>query len=128
MDQLQGQAFLNMRESLRGSGAITDYESQRATDAFGRISTAQSPEDLRAALTEVREILMLGVQRMQQGQPAGEAQTQDPPQTAEPRMDAEGRIPFSQLDEAEQTGLRIMVQRGEYTRAEVEALFPGFTE
>lgn len=68
-DQLQGQAFLQAFESLKGAGQITEIEGQKATQAVGRLDTAQSAEDYRQALTELREILIraqAGVQPPQQ--------------------------------------------------------------
>ena len=61
--QLDGQAFLNAFESLKGGGQITEIEGQMATQAVGRLDTAQRPEDYRAALMELRDILVLGNSR-----------------------------------------------------------------
>lgn len=55
--QLEGQAFLQAFESLKGGGQITEIEGQKATQAIGRLDTAQSAEDYRQALTELRDIL-----------------------------------------------------------------------
>lgn len=63
MDQLQGQAFLQAFESLKGAGQITEIEGQKATQAIGRLDSSQRPEDLRAALEELKGILELGMQR-----------------------------------------------------------------
>ena len=56
-DQLQGQAFLQAFNSLRGAGQITEIEGAKATAAIGRLDTAQSAADYRAALTELKGIL-----------------------------------------------------------------------
>lgn len=64
--QLEGQAFLQAFESLKGGGHITEIEGQKATQAIGRLDTAQSANDYRTALTELRDILQLGMSR--QGQ------------------------------------------------------------
>jgi len=63
--QLEGQAFLQAFESLKGAGQITEIEGTKATQAIGRLSTWQSPEDYRNALGELRSILVLGSQRPQ---------------------------------------------------------------
>lgn len=55
--QLQGQAFLQAFESLKGGGQITEIEGQKAEAAIGRLDTAQSPEDYRNALAELRSVL-----------------------------------------------------------------------
>lgn len=55
--QLEGQAFLQAFESLKGAGQITEIEGLKATQAIGRLDTAQSASDYRAALTELREVL-----------------------------------------------------------------------
>tara|TARA_R110000782_G_scaffold33060_3_gene80177 strand:- start:48 stop:929 length:882 start_codon:yes stop_codon:yes gene_type:complete len=63
--QLEGQAFLQAFESLKGAGQITEVEGNKATQAMGRLSTWQSPEDYRDALGELRNVLVLGSQRPQ---------------------------------------------------------------
>jgi hypothetical protein len=55
--QLEGQAFLQAFESLKGGGQITEIEGQKATQAIARLDTAQSAADYRQALTELRDIL-----------------------------------------------------------------------
>lgn len=71
--QLEGQAFLQAFESLKGGGQITEIEGAKATQAIGRLDTAQSAEDYRQALTELREVLALAAQR-----PVGWVETQGP--------------------------------------------------
>lgn len=71
-NQLEGQAFLQAFESLKGGGAITEIEGQKATQAIGRLSSAQSPADYRAALGELRATLVRGEEnkrRIAAGQP-----------------------------------------------------------
>lgn len=57
-DQLQGQAFLQAFESLKGGGAITEIEGQAATNAIGRLSRAQSESAYKEALNELRGIMV----------------------------------------------------------------------
>jgi len=64
--QLQGQAFLQAFESLRGGGQITQIEGEKATQAIGRLSTSQSPQDYRAALEELKTIINGAKVRTQQ--------------------------------------------------------------
>lgn len=76
IDQLGGQAFLQAFESLRGGGQITEVEGVKATQAIGRLDTAQSPEDYRAALGELRSVVLAARGR-------AERQAQSPPQTSQ---------------------------------------------
>jgi hypothetical protein len=61
--QLQGQAFLEAFESLKGGGAITEREGQAATEAMARLSRSQSLEAYQQALTELQGILRMGQER-----------------------------------------------------------------
>lgn len=63
--QLEGQAFLQAFESLKGGGQITEIEGVKATQAIGRLDTAQSAADYREALTELRDILTAAQARPQ---------------------------------------------------------------
>jgi len=63
--QLQGQAFLQAFESIKGAGQITEVEGAKATQAIGRLSTAQSPEDYRQSLSELKGIIEAARQRTQ---------------------------------------------------------------
>jgi hypothetical protein len=63
VEQLQGQAFLQAFESLKGAGAITEQEGAAATRAIARLSTVQSPEEYREALLELRGIIAAGRSR-----------------------------------------------------------------
>lgn len=56
-DQLQGQAFLQAFESLKGGGQITEVEGKAATNAIGRLSRAQSESGYKESLKELRGIL-----------------------------------------------------------------------
>lgn len=69
--QLEGQAFLQAFESLKGGGQITEIEGTKATQAIGRLDTAQSANDYRQALIELRDLLELA-----QSRPPGWAQQQ----------------------------------------------------
>jgi hypothetical protein len=70
--QLDGQAFLQAYNSLRGGGQITEAEGSRALAAIGRLDTAQSAQDYREALIELRNIIVTGTAR-----PQGWATSQD---------------------------------------------------
>lgn len=61
--QLEGKAFLEAFESLKGGGQITQIEGEKATAAIGRLSQAQSESAYREALLELRGILSNAQQR-----------------------------------------------------------------
>ena len=61
--QLDGQAFLNAFESLKGGGQITETEGKKATQAVGRLDSYQNPKDYREALTDLRKLLVIGQSR-----------------------------------------------------------------
>jgi hypothetical protein len=72
VEQLQGRAFLQAFESLKGGGAITQIEGEKATQAIARLKTAQSEPAFREALTELRNITAEAQGRvMSRRQPAG---------------------------------------------------------
>lgn len=76
--QLEGKAFLEAFQSLKGGGAITEVEGQKATEAIARLSTSQSEQAYREALTELRGILQQGKARAQNIAGSG---TNQPPST-----------------------------------------------
>lgn len=61
--QLQGQAFLQAFESLKGGGQITEVEGNKAQQAIGRLSTAQSEKAYREALGELRGVIVAAQER-----------------------------------------------------------------
>lgn len=74
MDQLQGGAFLQARQLLKGGGAITDFEGQKAEAAFVRMNAAQSPKDFKDALDEFNYFVQQGVAKLE-AQSRGQAPT-----------------------------------------------------
>ena len=60
IDQIQGGAFLQARQMLKGGGQITDYEGARAEAAYVRMNQAQSVQDFTAALTDFRDAVRAG--------------------------------------------------------------------
>lgn len=51
-EQLRGQVFAVAFETLKGGGQITQIEGQKATEAAGRMTRAQSTEEYKAAAAE----------------------------------------------------------------------------
>ena len=62
----KGGAFLAGRQLLKGGGAITDFESQKAEAAFARLNQAQSPKDFKAALDDFNSAVQEGVRKLEQ--------------------------------------------------------------
>jgi hypothetical protein len=60
MKQIEGTAFLQAFQDLKGGGHITEIEGIKATQAIARLSSGQSAEDLRQSLRELRELLEKG--------------------------------------------------------------------
>lgn len=61
--QLLGGTFLEAYQSLKGGGAITEVEGNKAQDAIARMDRAQSEGEFREALREYKEIVRSGIQR-----------------------------------------------------------------
>jgi nitrous oxide reductase accessory protein NosL len=78
--QLQGKAFLEAFESLKGGGVITEVEGMKATEALARLDTAQSDEAYEAALREFRSVIKIGTERARQR--AGQEPQQQAPDVA----------------------------------------------
>ena len=64
IDQVRGDVFLTAFATLKGGGQITELEGTKAEQAQARLSTAQSEEDFRAALKELKFYTELGIRRM----------------------------------------------------------------
>lgn len=64
LDQLDSQTFLEAYNSLKGAGAISNYEDRRASAAKARLQRAQSVDEFDNSLREYKEIVQSGVERM----------------------------------------------------------------
>lgn len=64
IDQLKGVAFLQARQMLKGGGAITDYEGQKAEEAWARLGTAQNETDFKQALNDFNDAVQAGVKKL----------------------------------------------------------------
>ncbi len=67
IEQLQGQAFLQAFESLKGGGAITEVEGRAATNAIARLNRAQSGEAFKQGLRELQAIYQRAIDRINSG-------------------------------------------------------------
>jgi hypothetical protein len=60
VEQLQGQAFLEAFESLKGGGAISEKEGQKAEQAKARLQRAVKREEFDAALDDLADVIKTG--------------------------------------------------------------------
>lgn len=72
-DQVEGTAFLSAFEALKGGGAISEKEGEKATAARMRMRLAQNEEEYVKAAREFQEIVRTGVQNAQRKAGAGTA-------------------------------------------------------
>lgn len=63
IDQLRGQTFLQAYNNLRGGGQITEIEGTKAENAIARLNQAQSPDDFRKALGDLRDVVVAAKER-----------------------------------------------------------------
>lgn len=65
-EEIQGGAFLEAFETLKGGGSITEKEGEKATAARNRMKIAQDEREFRAAAREYQDTLRTAVQRAKQ--------------------------------------------------------------
>jgi hypothetical protein len=65
MDQLQGGAFLQARQMLKGAGQVTDFEGKKAEAAWIRMNAAQNEGDFKKALDEFQGAVTDGVAKIE---------------------------------------------------------------
>lgn len=63
LGQLRGQTFLQAYQNLRGGGAITEVEGQKAENAIARMDTAQTKEAFDLAVKDFRDVVKAGMLR-----------------------------------------------------------------
>lgn len=85
LDQIKGRTFLEAFESLKGSGQITEVEGRKATEAIGRLNTAQSDAEFEQALRDLMGVAEAGKQRAVE-RAAGASRSA-------PRQEAPARLP-----------------------------------
>lgn len=73
MNQLSGGAFLQARQLLKGGGAITDFESRKAEEAFLLMNTALNEEDFRTAMKNFLDAVRAGLPKLQTAAPGAGA-------------------------------------------------------
>lgn len=65
LEQLQGTGFLQAFNTLKGGGAITEVEGQKAERAIARMQRYQSEADFKAALMDFRDAVKTGIRKLQ---------------------------------------------------------------
>jgi hypothetical protein len=65
LKQANGGAFLQAYQTMRGTGAISNVEGQKAEAAIARLSTAQNKEDFNHALDDFENTIRRGYETMQ---------------------------------------------------------------
>ena len=61
LDQVKGGAFLQAIASMRGSGAISEIEGEKATRAITRLSTSLSEKEFKKAAREYADVVRTGL-------------------------------------------------------------------
>jgi hypothetical protein len=90
-EQLTGVAFLSAYSMLKGGGAITDIEGQKAGAAMARLNRAQSEAEAKQALIDFKEAVDTGLRKLKRAANGGE----EPTATSTPkriRLNADGTI------------------------------------
>ena len=87
VEQLQGSAFLEAYNGLKGGGQITEVEGKKAENALARLNTAQTDEGYKQALKDFRDAVEVGYQKL-----AAKSGGKAPPLAA-PTVDTGGYTP-----------------------------------
>jgi hypothetical protein len=61
LKEIQGGAFLEAYNTLKGGGSITEVEGAKATQAITRMSTAQSEKEFKTAARDFQNVLRKGI-------------------------------------------------------------------
>jgi hypothetical protein len=113
LDQLKGKTFLQAFESLKGGGQITEVEGKKATEAIGRLNTAQSDKAFQQALIDLRSVVE-GSMKRASGKTGGASGGWDAPPAASGGVQRE----FSMLPNAAQfDGKRMRAPNGTVYRS-----------
>ena len=60
--QIEGKAFLEAFEALKGGGSITEKEGEKGTQAIMRMNKAASKDEYIKAARELQEVLRIGIE------------------------------------------------------------------
>lgn len=83
VDQTKGQTFLQAFQMLKGAGAITDIEGEKATNAISRLSNQRlSDQDYLGAIDDLQGVIRTGLTRAQRQAGGGVAPSAPQSQSA----------------------------------------------
>jgi len=93
-EQLTGVSFLSAYQMLKGGGAITDIEGQKAGAAMARLNRAQSEDAAKQALRDFKDAVDMGLKKLKRAanggaEPAATAATSAPQRI---KLNADGTI------------------------------------
>jgi hypothetical protein len=91
-EQLTGVAFLSAYSMLKGGGAITDIEGQKAGAAMARLNRAQSEAEAKQALLDFKEAVDTGLRKLKRAANGGEEPTAATSTPKRIRLNADGTI------------------------------------
>ena len=91
LNQLKGTVFLQAYSQLKGGGAITEIEGQKAEQAISALDRAQSEEAFTKALDSLKSVIEAGISRMKQ-LTSGVAPTSTPQSAPAPNGLAPGTV------------------------------------
>lgn len=74
-EQLKGTAFLSAYAMLKGGGAITDIEGQKAGAAMARLDRSLSEGEAKQALNDFKEAVDMGLKKLRRAASGGDATT-----------------------------------------------------
>jgi hypothetical protein len=100
INQIKGDAFIQAFQDLKGGGAVSETEGEKATTARTRMSEAQSVKEFRAAAQEYIDVMEAGAKSAKRK--AGVKVEDEPPKPTDPPS-ATGLTP---AEEAERQALR----------------------
>jgi hypothetical protein len=91
-EQLTGVSFLSAYQMLKGGGAITDIEGQKAGAAMARLNRAQSEEAAKQALQDFKEAVDMGLKKLKRAANGGEEPAAPTAAPKRIRLNADGTI------------------------------------
>lgn len=66
-NQLKGKQFLEAYEALKGGGAISEIEGEKATNAISAMDLSTSEEEFDKAAEDLKDVIRTGLERQKQG-------------------------------------------------------------
>jgi hypothetical protein len=91
-EQLTGVAFLSAYSMLKGGGAITDIEGQKAGAAMARLNRAQSEAEAKQALIDFKEAVDTGLRKLKRAANGGAEPSEPAAAPKRIRLNADGTI------------------------------------